>query len=145
MVRGGVGIDSVMYTGQIKNTTGNLISSNNPKMSYSAGFLVHVYPRTGTFVNAGMVTGVTINNSNSSPIQLMLGGGCTWGQVKELSEATSPYQLNRDSDPDNRLYNSINDVPRFYSGSSELLTYNKWKKSWFFGITYNFASLNIGK
>ena len=161
VVRGGVGIDSVMYTGQIKNTTGNLISSNNPKMSYSAGFLVHVYPRTGTFVNAGMVTGVTINNSNSSPIQLMLGGclmfnagkssrvsivgGCTWGQVKELSEATSPYQLNRDSDPDNRLYNSINDVPRFYSGSSELLTYNKWKKSWFFGITYNFASLNIGK
>jgi hypothetical protein len=161
VVRGGIGIDSVMYTGQIKNTTGNLINSNNPKFSYSAGFLVHVYPRTGTFVNAGIVTGVTINNSNSSPIQLMLGGclmfnaskssrvsivgGCTWGQVKELSGVIVPYKWDKDKDPDNRLYNSIHDVPRFYNGSSDLLTFNKWKKSWFFGITYNFASLNVGK
>lgn len=150
-----------IYTGVIRDTAGNLIQTNEPKISYSAGFVVHVYPRTGGFVNGGLITGITINNNNSSPIQLMLGGsimfnaskssrvsivgGITWGQVTELSTVAVPFKWNPDADPDNKLYDSRTDIPKFYSGSSDLSTFNKWKHSWFFGITYNFASLNVGK
>lgn len=160
VVREGNPKDTIIYTGQVLNTSGNLIHINEPKFSYSAGFLLHVYTRTGLFTNIGGVTGITINNSNSSPIQLMLGGsimfnsgkssrvslvgGCTWGQVRELSSVAKSYLWNESVDPDNRLYNSAHEAPAFFTGSSDLPTFTKWKSSWFFGVTYNFASLNVG-
>jgi hypothetical protein len=159
VVRGGQAVDSTLYTGNVQNASGNLIQANKPKISYSAGFLAHVYPRTGMFTNFGLVTGVTINNSNTSPIQLLLGGsimfnagkssrisivgGCTWGQVKELSAVAEQYKWDEKANPNNKLFNSAHEVPLFYNGSSDLPTFNKWKTSWFFGVTYNFASLNL--
>ncbi len=149
-----------VYTGKILDTTGNLIQINQPKNSYSAGFLAHVYPRTGGFVNIGGVAGITISNSNSSPLVLMAGiscmfgvgstrisivGGCSWGQVKMISSVAEPYIWNQSKDPDNTLYKSVNDVPRFYVGSSDIPTYDTWKHSWFFGLTYNFATVTTGK
>jgi len=146
--------------GSVKETKGSLIQRNDPKMSYSAGFLTHVYPRTGELVNVGLATGLTINNSNSSPIQLMLGGsvmfkagknrvslvgGITWGQIKEISSVARDFEWDKTNDPDNKQYESIYDVPRFYTSSSDIPTFDKWKRSWVFGITYNFASLSLGK
>lgn len=146
-----------IYTGKIIDTTGNLIQENNPRLSYSAGFLVHVYPRIGGFVNFGGVTGITITNSNSSPIQLMLGvsamfkagksrlslsGGLIFGQVKALSSVAAPYHW--DDTPDKTVFDSKSDLPIFYTGSSDLPTYDRWKHSLFVGLSYNFASFNIG-
>ncbi|MGN6436108.1 MAG: hypothetical protein ACTHMM_06225 [Agriterribacter sp.] len=146
-----------IYTGRLIDTTGNLIQRNSPKYSYSAGLLVHVYPRTGTFVNFGAVTGITITNSNSSPIQLMLGlsamfragksrislsGGLIFGQVKTLSSVATPHEW--DGTPDKTVYNLKQDLPLFYTSSSDLPTYDRWRRSIFVGLSYNFASLNVG-
>ncbi len=79
-------------------------------------------------MNAGLVTGLTITNSNSSPFVLMAGGslmfnmgksrvslsgGICWGQVKTISSVATPYIWNSTKDPDNKVYQSLNDVPRF--------------------------------
>jgi hypothetical protein len=152
-------IDTI-FTGKIHDTTGYLIQKNKPKLSYSAGLLVHVYPRTGLPVNIGFATGITISNSNSSPIQMLAGvslmfkalgsrvsitGGIVYGPIKTISTVAEKYVWNETNDPDNRLYESRNDLPSFYTGSSDIPTYDRWNHSWFVGVTYNFASTSVGK
>ena len=152
-------IDTI-FTGKILDTTGYLIQKNKPKLSYSAGLLVHVYPRTGLPVNIGFATGITISNNNSSPIQLMAGlslmfkalgsrvsitGGIVYGPIKTISTVAEKYIWNETNDPDKKLYESKHDLPSFYTGSSDIPTYDRWSHSWFVGVSYNFASTSVGK
>lgn len=162
VVPGSSGLDSTTYvsTGRLVDTTGSLIQENKPLYSYSTGFLFHIYPRTGWFANLGLAGGVTITNSNSSPIQLMLGlstmfnsgksrvsitGGVVWGQVRTISTVAESYVWKPSVDPNRRIYDNRNDLPLFYQASSDIPTYDQWKHSLFLGLSYNFASLTVGK
>jgi len=150
-------IDTI-YTGRIIDTTGKFIRENK-KLSYNVGFIIHAYTRTGTFVNVGIAAGTIFNESQ---IQFLLGGslmfnvgkqrlaftgGCTFGRQKTLNSDIGGYLVEGTVNNENKMYNSRHMLPKFYTGDSNIntSTYMKSATSWFFGITYNFASLNMGK
>lgn len=149
------GQDSIVFTGNNVDTTGNLIHINRKKLSYSTGIIVHAYPRTGTFLNLGLTSGVVIDNNaglvvllggsvlfNVGKSRLALTGGVAFGKEKALYSDVERHQWNSITDPDNRLYNSRNGLPQFFPGTN-INTYEKRTYSLFFGLTYNFASINI--
>lgn len=145
--------------GVIRDTTGQAITINNNKLNYSIGFLAHIYPRSGGYVNIGAVTGVTFNNSQ---FMMMLGGsvmfrmgnnrlafvgGLALGSHKKLDENQSQYLI-QGSRYDNSVIYSLNSdnlnerIPRFFN-ETNVNTYDELKNSWFAGITYNFASFKF--
>ncbi len=149
------GRDSLMYTGRVVDTTSKIISENIKK-SFSAGFMLHVYTRTGSYVNGGLAAGVILNQSQ---IQILLGTslmfkagsnrfalsfGFARGRQKTLSSELQKFQGQEITI--NKIYNSKRELPQFYTGTENINTYTfeKWKTSYFIGLTYNFASKNIG-
>jgi hypothetical protein len=139
--------------GAVRDTVGNLIQINDGKFNYNAGFLVHVYPRTGYYVNAGLATGVTINNSDfmwvlggslmfrMGPGRLSLVGGWAFGKQKALDANHQQYLNGKNFYPENKVY-LTNNLPRLFTDTN-INTYEKRQTSWFVGITYNFASLKL--
>lgn len=164
-------IRSVRYTfrdsltAPTRDTTGNLIDANKNKLNVNTGFLVHVYPRSGHYWNIGGVAGVTFNNSQfmflvggsamfrMGNTRLSFVGGLAFGQQKELQASQAQYRVDENQYPLNKIYNQDNRpgqivladrLPRFLQDPN-VQTYNKIKRSWFAGITYNFAGINLGK
>jgi hypothetical protein len=144
------GTDSIRYGGTTKDTTGNLIHSNSSKLSYTIGVLAHFYRRSAKDINWGGVTGVMLDNNSkllfvgggsimirAGKNRLALAAGAVVGQENQLTSINSQYTYNAKTEPDYQLYNSIYQVPRFYTGTNEITTVTTWKISWFAGITYN--------
>jgi len=143
--------------GAPRDTVGNLISPNANKLNYSFGFLVHVYRRSGYYINTGLVTGVTFNNSDFmmllggsamfrfGNIRLSLVGGWAFGKQKNLDANHSQYLYDPNIYPTSKEY--IQDslptrLPRFFT-ETNITTYEKLKSSWFAGIAFNFASIKL--
>lgn len=144
-------------TGLPRDTTGNLIVANKGKLKYNTGFLVHIYRRSGYFINTGLVTGVTFNNSEFmmtlgasamfrlGNIRLSLVGGAAFGQRKRLDANHEQYLYDGNAYPLNKEYvqNQTPDrLPRFFTDTN-ISTYDKLKGSWFAGISFNFASIKL--
>lgn len=145
--------------GSLKDTTGNLLSTNNGKLNFSTGFLVHLYKRSGNYFNWGAVTGVTVNDDD---FKLLFGGSAMFrmgngrlsfvaggavGKQKQLDANQQQYNIKSADLPANKVYiqNDVNNrLPRFFT-ETNISTYDKLKLSWFAGITYNFAGLSLGK
>lgn len=146
-------------TGPLKDTTANLLSANKGKLNFSTGFLVHLYKRSGNYFNWGAVTGITINDDD---FKMLFGGSAMFrmgngrlsfiaggavGKQKQLDANQQQYNIKSAELTSNKIYiqNDINNrLPRFFA-ETNIQTYDKLKLSWFAGITYNFAGLNLGK
>jgi len=136
-----------------RDTTGNFVrKQTSENLNVGFGVLVHVYPRISSNYNLGLTTGfmattnLTINIllGGSFMLQSLFGsnnrvafnGGIAWGKVKKLSSAYQDgYHTNPVVNPSNTNYTYIR--PVFYSTTGDP-TVQVWKRSWFFGITYNF-------
>lgn len=145
--------------GLSRDTTGNLIGHDTRKFNFNTGLMVHIYPRTGRLWNVGGVAGVVINNGD---FNMMLGGsamfrmgkarfslvgGLAIGKEKMLDANQQQYLHTASMNPPGKVYvqnSDDNRLPRFFT-ETNISTYDKLKLSWFMGITYNFASLNLGK
>lgn len=143
---------------RIRDTSGSLIRVNYSSLTYGVGFFSHGYIRTGTFFNAGLSTGLLINNTGNI---LVTGGGCimfnsagknrfsvvggvAFGRQRVLSNsvAESRWEPYKDYENGRIVFANKSELPRFYQAenSSEVPTYERWNSSYFFGLTYNFAS-----
>jgi len=146
------GKDSIIYTGDVRDTTLSVIRKNK-RLSFGTGFYVHFYPRSGGAVNAGGSAGVILDNNGQ--VQFLLGGslmfnvgksrvaivgGYARGREKTLSSENNQYYWNGGS----TLINSKYDLPKNFSGTNPA-TYEKWKSSWFIGLTFNFVTVPVGK
>lgn len=148
------GGDSIVYFPGNRDTTGNLINQNKKVFNYTLGFLVHIYPRTGNHVNYGGAIGVSLNSSNLMMLlggsvmfnvgetRLAIAGGLAMGKHSGINNDSKQYLWNS-QEADGTLYNSPYQVPKFFPGST-VTTYDKLQLSWFFGVTYNFASISAG-
>jgi hypothetical protein len=149
-----------IYTGEIKDSTVKVIHENR-KTNINAGFLVHAYTRTGKATNFGLTTGAMIN---SSDLQLMLGGsvlfsmnkthrlaisgGLVYGKEKVISRSAGDqvFAYKQGAEVlEGHLFDSIQDIPVYYTGGENLSNYihEEYNTSFFFAITYNFASLDV--
>lgn len=138
----------------IRDTTGNLLRANKGKLNFSTGLLVHVYPRTGSSVNAGLVTGVTFNNSDFMWVlggsmmfsmgnaRLSLVGGLALGKQKTLDVNQQQYEWKENPSGTYYVTGDERKVPRFFT-ETNISTYEKRQVSWFAGITYNFAGIKF--
>ena len=136
-----------------RDTVGNLILPNEDKLNFSTGFLVHVYRRSGHWINTGMVAGATVSNSEFMMLlggsimfrmgngRLSLVGGWAFGKQKALDANHQKYLYNANQFPTNQVYNK-DQLPRFFTDTN-ISTYEKRQRSWFAGITYNFASIKL--
>lgn len=130
------------------DTSGAFIGKRNTG-AYNIGFglLSHFYTRTGGFVNVGGTFGFIMDTEIRFRFllggSLMLGrqsrvvlsGGLALGQVSQLSDGyDTGYRTNALGQPNFTAKPTDNAVPV----SDRFLT------SFFFGITYNFAGVNIG-
>jgi hypothetical protein len=158
----GVPRDSVMYTGKVLDASGNFIRENKTKLNYGAGFFAHGYWRTGAFLNYGGVVGLVLNNSGQ--LLGMLGGslmfragknrlsiisGVAIGKKQFISASAEPYMYKEDYrrfENGQTIYQNLRDVPRFYDNGAEnkVQTYEKWTASYFFGVSFNFATISPG-
>ena len=146
------GQDSTIYTGTVGDTSITVIRQNR-KLSFGTGFYVHFYPRIGGAVNLGGSAGIILDNNGQ--VQFLLGGslmfnvgknriaivgGYARGREKVLSTENEQYYWNgKDTYLDSR-----NDLPKNFTATNPA-TYDKWKSSWFVGLTFNFASFTVGK
>jgi hypothetical protein len=125
----------------------------NKKLTFGAGFMMHCYSRTGRWYNFGGASGIMLDNEGQAQILLggsiMLGngknrlsltGGLTIGREKKLSADFEQYYW----DGHTKEYNRSRDLPFSFEGTNPT-TYYSWTHSWFIGVTYNFASVTIGK
>ncbi|MFT3677794.1 MAG: hypothetical protein QM781_18015 [Chitinophagaceae bacterium] len=148
------GADSVMYTGFIRDTSVSVIQKNK-KLSFGTGIYIHFYPRTGGALNLGGAGGVIIDNNGQ--VQFLLGGsimfkagknrvalvgGFARGKEKILSAENEQYYWRGSTS--NSLLNSRHEVPQNFSGTNPA-TFDRWKSSWFVGLTFNFASVPAAK
>jgi len=139
-------------TDSLRDTTGNFIQKNKHRLNYNTGFLVHVYKRSGSYINQGIVAGVNFNNSE---FNLLLGGsimfrmgnarfsfvgGFAFGREKTLDANHRQYELDGKPPADSQFF--VSQVPRFLPDAN-ISTYDSFKTSWFFGISYNFASIKF--
>jgi hypothetical protein len=146
------GQDSVMYTGAIRDTSISVIQKNE-KLSFGTGIYIHFYPRTGGAVNLGGAAGLILDNNGQ--VQFLLGGslmfsagknrialvgGYARGKEKRLSAENQKYYRVGGTN----VFNSQNDLPKSFTGTNPT-TFDKWKSSWFIGVTFNFASVPVGK
>lgn len=146
-------LDSATTPDRQVDTTGNLIDVNTKKLNYSVGLMAHVYYRTGYFINAGIATGVTINNSDfmwlvGASVMFRMGngrlsfvGGWAFGKENAL-DANHQQYLKSKVNTQLSSPNTITNVPRFFT-ETNISTYEKRKTGWFAGITYNFASIKL--
>lgn len=150
VIRGGAGIDSVINKG-IQDTVGSSIYENK-KLTFSTGFMLHAYTRTGSAVNLGIAAGAIIDNNSNAQILLggslllhagksrvVLSGGLAIGRQKILSKELEQYKVPPSTLP---VYNTRYDLPKFYTGTNPTTAFSS-TTSWFFGLTYNFASINV--
>ena len=75
-----------------------------------------------------------------------IAGGAV-GKQKQLDANQQQYNIKSADLTSNNIYiqNDINNrLPRFFA-ETNIQTYDKLKLSWFAGITYNFAGLNLSK
>lgn len=149
------GQDSIAYTGNVLDTTGNFIYTNK-KINFNTGVLIHGYWRNGKIANAGIAVGAMLDNNtqllwliggsillNAGNSRIAISGGAAIGKEMVISSELQRYSWNS-SINDSTLYNSINNVPKFYIGTSNIPTYYKTNLNWFFAITYNFATITTG-
>ena len=147
--------DSTVTPGIVnRDTTGNLLQANRGKQNFNTGFFVHVYPRTGRFINAGLATGVIFNNSQFSWLlggslifrmgnaRLSLVGGLAFGKEKRLDANQSQYLYDAKAFPTSAGPYEKDKLPRFFTDTN-ISTYDKRTTSWFAGITYNFAGIKL--
>ena len=146
------GMDTLLYTGEILDTSLNVIRRNK-NITFGTGAYMHFYRRTGTWFDYGGSAGIIVNNN--AQVQILLGlsimvkagnnrialvGGLATGKEKTLSEENSQYYL-KDYPV---LISNRNEIPKAYTGTNPA-TFEKWKISWFAGITFNFASKTPGE
>ena len=147
--------DSLIYTGRIRDTTGNMIYRKNSRLTYGTGFLIHAYTRTGNFYNAGLAAGFMFDNAahfdillggslmlSTGSTRISITGGVCWGKQDDLSEYAKNYE--HTANTNNSSYSSIHSVPGFYKFQSPEIV-SSWNTSWFLGITFNFTSVTPGK
>jgi hypothetical protein len=101
---------------------------------------------------------------NSSDLQLMLGGsvlfsmnkthrlaisgGLVYGKEKVISRSAGDqvFAYKQGAEVlEGHLFDSIQDIPVYYTGGENLSNYihEEYNTSFFFAITYNFASLDV--
>jgi len=137
------------FTGTLRDTTGNLIHTKNPRMNYAAGFLLHAYTRSGIFANCGITTGLLVNNDG---FQMLLGGSTLFNIRKSRIAFSGGMAIGKQKTLSPTVENSvwkdsyvegmIDNLPPFFAGS-DVPYFEKWRTSWYFGLTYNFNSVAI--
>jgi hypothetical protein len=163
VVRNGLPVDSIMYSGQVSEVSGDFIRENKRRLTYGAGFFAHGYWRKGRPLNVGVAAGLVLNNTgqvlgmfggsamlNAGKQRIALLGGVAIGRVRTLSGSAEPYRYKDEYvkyENGQTVYNHQREVPRFFdtSNSNEIPTYEKWKVSYFFGLSFNFASVSVGQ
>jgi hypothetical protein len=141
-----------MYNGGIRDTSISVIRKNE-KLSFGTGIYLHFYPRTGCAINAGGAAGLILDNNgqvqfllclslmfNAGKNRIALVGGYARGKEKRLSAENEIYYRTENQ----TYFNSRNDLPKSFTGTNPA-AFDKWKSSWFFGVTFNFASLPSAK
>jgi hypothetical protein len=157
---GGDPKDSIMYTGSVKETSGNLIRQNENKITYGAGFFAHGYWRSGGSVNVGMAVGLVMNNTgsilatlgpslmfNAGSQRISLLGGIAVGKVRHLSASSTDFLYKPEYagfENGRTIFANAREVPHFYN-ETEIKTYEKWDVNFFVGVSFNFASITTGK
>jgi hypothetical protein len=143
----------------IRDTVGQTISKNRGKINYTLGLLTHVYYRTGSYVNAGFVAGVSFNNTELTMLlggsamvrmgntRLAFVGGLALGKETRLDVNHEQFEYNKSNYDANKIYvqNSSDPserLPRFFSDTN-IQSYDRLSTRWFFGISYNFASIKL--
>lgn len=143
------GRDSLIFLGDVSNDTLSVIQKND-KLSFGTGFYVHFYPRTGRNINIGGAAGALVDNNGRAQFLLgmsvMLSAGknriaCVGGWARGREKALSADVAESYWDGRDRVFNSRNDLPKAYIGDVTPPTFDKWRSSWFFGLTFNFLSL----
>lgn len=146
------GRDSLIYNGNIGDTAYTVIRQNRNN-SFGTGVYVHFYPRLGGWLDVGGSAGIILDNN--AQVQLLFGAsllfkagknrvglvfGLTRGREKALSKENEQYFVSETR----ALYESSRELPRPFTGSNPV-TYDRWRTSCFVGLTFNFASVTIGK
>ncbi|NVM62127.1 hypothetical protein FHW88_000403 [Mucilaginibacter sp. SG538B] len=147
------GVIKTTYNPTLLSTTRKVIYRNDSH-SFGAGFLAHAYIRTGAFFNFGLASGIFLNSSEVQGLigpSIMLGnktkrfcisGGIAAGQETVLSAENQQYYF----DGKEAIYNSANEVPQEFSGTSTPSTAKRMKyNGWFIALTYNLSSIKTTK
>jgi len=144
------------FTGSIKSVTGNFYDESNKNFSYALGVLVHGYPRTGRALNVGFTSGLLLDDDRfrfliggsllfkSNTSRITLSGGAILGTIKRIDPQYTRFRWDEKLNSTN-LYNSLDEIPHEYTDITTFPTIEKMEVSWFLGLTYNFASMNINK
>ena len=154
--------DSIIYSGNVAHTTGNFIRRNENKVSYMAGMFAHMYRRSGHAFNWGAGVGFSINTEGRpyvmAGLSAMLNSGATrricliagiiGGKEKTLAGSASGFEANKDLEAhDNSaiIYENAHKLPRYYDTGKDLSVdvYDKFKVSWFVGLSFNLGSFSI--
>ena len=143
----------------LRDTIGQTISKNSGKINYTLGLLTHLYYRTGSYINTGFVAGVSFNNTELTMLlggsvmvrmgntRLALVGGLALGKKTCLDVNHEQFEYKKSNYDETKTYvqNSSNlsdRLPRFFSDTN-IQSYDCLSHSWFFGISYNFASIKL--
>lgn len=158
----GIPHDTTIYSGKVNDISGNFIRKNDTHLNYGVGLFAHGYWRSGTFCNLGGVVGLVLNNTGQAygmlggsgmfragKSRISLNAGAVVGKRQFLSESATPYLYNNEyiqHENGQVIYRNLRQVPKFYDNGAEIkvATYEKWAISYFFGISFNFATITLG-
>ncbi|MFN8322702.1 MAG: hypothetical protein U0T74_08605 [Chitinophagales bacterium] len=139
---------------RIIDTVGTILrhqEKENKPVNYGFGVFAHFYSRTGTFVNFGGAVGLMLDNNTN--VSFLLGGslmfnvkksrisfqtGLAVGKTKELAKG---HTAEESTNTANTVHPNSYDLPHFYDSTAQLPLIDKWKPSWFAGISFNFATV----
>jgi hypothetical protein len=123
---------------------GKIIKQDEGRYVVDVGIMSHIYPRTGSRVNAGLNTGIVIRNGSN--IKYLLGGSLMLGYEQRF--IISGGWVGGTSQVLDETYNDALDTyvsrNRLTTISSSIPTTNRWNWNGYFAITYNLGGTNLG-